>query len=81
MEKRDRATDFWFAIRRIICKGEASRGGGVFQVRAEDGDGYERAEGTSRVGEGLATNHARRQERGFIVPAEGVGGGDTKDEG
>ena len=36
------------------------RGGGVFQVCAEDGGGFERPCGDARVGEGLATNHDRR---------------------
>ena len=60
---------------------KASRSGGVFQVRAEDGGGFERPCGDARVGEGVAARDAWRYERGFIVPAEGVGGDDTKDEG
>ncbi|MBI2757391.1 MAG: hypothetical protein HYX49_01790 [Chloroflexi bacterium] len=54
------------------------RSGGVFQVRAENGGGLERPCGDARVGQGVATDYARRLGRGFLVPAEGVGGDNTK---
>ena len=41
--------------------------------RAEDGGGFERPCGVARVGQGVATNHGRREERGSLVPAEGMG--------
>ena len=45
---------------RFNLQGRRSRSGGVLQVRAEDGGGFERPCGGARVGEGVATNHDRR---------------------
>ena len=49
-----------------------SRGGGVFQVRAEDGGGFERPCGDARVGQGVVKDYGWGYEGGFV----GVDGGD-----